>query len=97
MNFYSLEAADLSWKAELLPATKVSVCLTCRRERCFRGWLTVIGEGAVLFEALEQVVFYRKRVQKVDNWELQGASEGPCSAMTFLLSFFFFFPPFLRL
>uniref|UniRef100_A0A8C0UWR0 GPI inositol-deacylase n=1 Tax=Cyanistes caeruleus TaxID=156563 RepID=A0A8C0UWR0_CYACU len=59
-----LEAADLSWRAELLPTTKVSVYLTCRRERCFRGWLQVIGEGAVLLGALEQAVFHGKRVQE---------------------------------
>lgn len=57
MNFYSLEAADLSWRAELLPTTKVSVYLTCRRERCFRGWLQVIEEGVVLFGALNRLYF----------------------------------------
>lgn len=44
MNFYSLEVADLSWRAELLPTTKVSVYLNCKRERCFRGWCKSEGK-----------------------------------------------------
>lgn len=88
MNFYSLEAADLSWRAELLPTTKVSVYLTCRRKRCFQGQLQVTGEGAVLFGVLEQL--YSRGRQLGTG---KGQAKGVCSVMAFLLlSFFFFFP-----
>lgn len=76
MNFYSLEAADLSWRAELLPTTKVSVDLTCRRERCFRGWLQVIEEGAVVFGALGQIVFHRKKGQQLGTGKGQAEGHG---------------------
>lgn len=95
MNFYSLEAADLSWRAELLPTTKVSVDLTCRRERCFRGWLQVIEEGAGQFGALGWIGFHRNRAQEVNNWELARGKLRGVFSNGFVASFFLFLFSFL--
>jgi len=52
MDFYSLEATDLSWRAELLPTIKVSIVPTLEQGKVFGGLFCVMGEIAVLFTAL---------------------------------------------
>lgn len=71
MDFCSLEAADLSWRAELLPTVKVSIVPTLEQGRVFGGLFCVLGDIAVLFTALKHAVVFQKMEYKKwtsDNW-----------------------------